>query len=124
MSVAWWWSTPTETDRHPHPERPPDPAAAAGLRPFRPIGEVMSASPHVMSSSASAYDAALEMATHGVRHLLVVDAEERLLRVVSERDLFSLQRIGLRQIRAGMRAPVTSTPCSRPVATSASWPST
>ncbi|MBX3686003.1 MAG: CBS domain-containing protein [Rhodocyclaceae bacterium] len=70
----------------------------------RPIGEVMSASPHVMSSSASAYDAALEMATHGVRHLLVVDAEERLLGVVSERDLFSLQRIGLRQIRAGIES--------------------
>ena len=70
----------------------------------RPISEVMSKSPHVMFSSASAYDAALEMATHGVRHLLVVDGEERLLGVVSERDLFSLQRIGLRQIRAGIES--------------------
>ena len=68
----------------------------------KPVTELMSASPHVLSSSASAYDAALEMATHGVRHLLVVDGDRRLMGVVSERDLFSLQRIGLRQIRSGI----------------------
>ena len=70
----------------------------------RPIGEVMTANPHQLGASASAYDAALEMATHGVRHLLVVDAEGRLEGVVSERDLFSLQRISLRQIRAGIES--------------------
>jgi len=68
----------------------------------RPIGELMTANPHQLAATASAYDAALEMATHGVRHLLVVDAEGRLKGVVSERDLFSLQRISLRQIRAGI----------------------
>jgi CBS domain-containing protein len=68
----------------------------------RPISEVMTPDPHMLSTSASAYDAALEMARHGVRHLLVVDGEGRLKGVVSERDLFSLQRIGLRQIRASI----------------------
>lgn len=68
----------------------------------RPVSEVMTASPHTMSATASAYDAALEMATRGVRHLLIVDAEGRFLGVVSERDLFSLQRISLRQIRASI----------------------
>ncbi|NMG43380.1 CBS domain-containing protein [Aromatoleum toluvorans] len=68
----------------------------------RPIGDVMTRTPHVMSASDSAYDAALEMATHGVRHLLVVDSEGRLKGVVSERDLFTLQRIGLRQIRSSI----------------------
>ncbi|MCB1886564.1 MAG: CBS domain-containing protein [Rhodocyclaceae bacterium] len=68
----------------------------------RPVTELMSGPPHMLSTSASAYDAALEMATHGVRHLLVIDGERRLKGVVSERDLFSLQRIGLRQIRAGI----------------------
>ncbi|MCC4117192.1 DUF294 nucleotidyltransferase-like domain-containing protein [Aromatoleum toluclasticum] len=68
----------------------------------RPIGDVMTETPHVMSASDSAYDAALEMATHGVRHLLVVDSEGRLKGVVSERDLFALQRIGLRQIRSSI----------------------
>jgi CBS domain-containing protein len=42
------------------------------------------------------------MATHGVGHLLVVDGDDRLRGVVSERDLFSLQRISLRQIRAAI----------------------
>ncbi len=70
----------------------------------RPISEVMTANPHQLPTSASAYDAALEMATHGVRHLLVVDSEGRLKGVVSERDLFSLQRISLRQIRAGIES--------------------
>jgi CBS domain-containing protein len=67
-----------------------------------PICELMTPGPHQLSVSASAYDAALEMATHGVRHLLVVDGEGRLKGVVSERDLFSLQRIGLGQIRASI----------------------
>lgn len=68
----------------------------------RPISDVMTPSPHTMSASDSAYDAALEMATHGVRHLMVVDSAGRLKGVVSERDLFSLQRISLRQIRASI----------------------
>ncbi|QID18121.1 CBS domain-containing protein [Nitrogeniibacter mangrovi] len=68
----------------------------------RPISEVMTSKPHVLSVAATAYDAALEMATHAVRHLLVVDSRERLKGVVSERDLFTLQRIGLRQIRASI----------------------
>jgi len=74
----------------------------AGFDLARPVGELMTANPHQLPLSASAYDAALEMATHGVRHLLVVDVEGELKGVVSERDLFSLQRISLRQIRAGI----------------------
>lgn len=74
----------------------------AGFDLERPIDEIMTANPHQLPASASAYDAALEMATHGVRHLLVVDPNGRLKGVISERDLFSLQRISLRQIRAGI----------------------
>ena len=39
------------------------------------------------------------MAMHSVRHVLVTDEAGTLKGVVSERDLFSLQRVGLRQIR-------------------------
>ena len=74
----------------------------AGFDLARPIGELMTANPHQLPATASAYDAALEMATHGVRHLLVVTSDGILKGVVSERDLFSLQRISLRQIRAGI----------------------
>ncbi|MDD3354097.1 DUF294 nucleotidyltransferase-like domain-containing protein [Zoogloea sp.] len=70
----------------------------------RPIADVMTTPPHTLSGTASAYDAALEMATHGVRHILVVDNEDKLRGVISERDLFALQRIGLRQIRSGIES--------------------
>lgn len=70
----------------------------------RPIADVMTTPPHTLHASASAYDAALEMATHGVRHILVVDTEDKLKGVISERDLFALQRIGLRQIRSGIES--------------------
>ena len=64
-----------------------------------PINAVMSPGPHTLPHSACAYDAALAMAMHGVRHVLAVDESGSLKGVVSERDLFTLQRVGLRQIR-------------------------
>ncbi len=64
-----------------------------------PIEEVMTASPATISAHATAYDAMLAMATHGIRHLVILDAEDRVAGVVSERDLFAMQRIGLRNVR-------------------------
>lgn len=64
-----------------------------------PIRQVMSLDPYTLPLAACAYDAALVMAMHGVRHVLAVDEGGRLKGVVSERDLFTLQRVGLRQIR-------------------------
>ena len=64
----------------------------------QPIATVMTAAPHVISAEASAHDAALTMAHHGIRHLPVVDGG-RLIGVVTERDLFTLQRISMREIR-------------------------
>jgi len=64
-----------------------------------PISQVMSVTPFMLEEHATAYDAMLAMATHGIRHVLVTDAEGKLTGVVSERDLFALQRVGLRQIR-------------------------
>lgn len=69
-----------------------------------PISEVMSAAPFTLEEHATAYDAMLAMATHGIRHVLVVDAEGRLSGVVSERDLFTLQRLGVRQIRQAIES--------------------
>ena len=64
-----------------------------------PVGQAMSPNPFMIEEHATAYDAMFAMATHGIRHVLVTDAEGKLTGVVSERDLFSLQRVGLRQIR-------------------------
>ena len=71
----------------------------AGICLDDPIERVMSRQPHTLPVAANAYDAALAMAMHGVRHVLAVDDGGRLKGVVSERDLFTLQRVGLRQIR-------------------------
>lgn len=62
--------------------------------PATPIREVMSPEPLWLPPEARAYEAALMMAQHGFGHVCVV-RDGRLQGVVSERDLFSLQRIGL-----------------------------
>jgi CBS domain-containing protein len=62
-----------------------------------PIATVMTAVPRTMPAEATAYDAALLIAQHGIRHVPVMDAD-RLLGVVTERDLFALQRVGIRSI--------------------------
>lgn len=68
----------------------------------QPVAQIMHPAPCTLPASALAYDAALEMARQGVRHLLVTDTVGRLAGVLSEHDLFELQRIGLRQVRAGI----------------------
>ena len=69
-----------------------------------PIEEVMTTAPVSIPAQATAYDAMLAMATHGIRHLVIVDAGERVAGVVSERDLFAMQRIGLRNVRRVIEA--------------------
>ncbi|OZG72604.1 cyclic nucleotide-binding protein [Hahella sp. CCB-MM4] len=59
-----------------------------------PISEVMNRDPISLPSSATAFDAALVMAKHHFAHVLIAD-DARLKGVVSERDLFSLQRVNL-----------------------------
>jgi CBS domain-containing protein len=61
------------------------------------ISNVMTANPRSLGADASAYDAALAIATHGIRHLPIVD-EGRLVGIVTERDLFALQRVSVRGI--------------------------
>lgn len=69
-----------------------------------PIAEIMSVKLYTLEEHSTAYDAMLAMATHGIRHILVVNAEGQLTGVVSERDLFALQRIGVRQIRQSIES--------------------
>ncbi|MGM0769480.1 MAG: putative nucleotidyltransferase substrate binding domain-containing protein [Pseudomonadota bacterium] len=60
-----------------------------------PIGQVMTKNPICLTSHADAFEAAMLMAEHHFAHLCVVDEEHRLIGVVSERDLFALQRVDL-----------------------------
>ncbi len=60
----------------------------------QPISQVMTPNPSYLPSSASAFDAAIAMTSEHIAHICLVDGG-RLTGVVSERDLFSLQRVDL-----------------------------
>ncbi|MGC2166620.1 MAG: DUF294 nucleotidyltransferase-like domain-containing protein [Gallionella sp.] len=68
----------------------------------QPVIGIMSTRLNSLPPRAMAYDAALMMAKNGFRHVLVVE-DERLVGVVSEKDLFALQRVGLREIGSAIR---------------------
>ena len=68
-----------------------------------PIRQVMSAPVHVLTTRHRLQDAALLMSRHGVRHVPVTQ-DGRVVNIVSERDLFALQRLSLKQVGSGIRA--------------------
>lgn len=63
----------------------------------RPIGQVMRQPVHSLPQEATAQDAALLMGQHAIRHVPVT-RQGRLAGVVSERDLFALQRSSLQHV--------------------------
>ncbi len=69
-----------------------------------PIAAVLTGGLVTLRPQASAYQAAVVMAQHGVRHLVVVDPEERLVGLVSRNDLFGLQRVGVNEISDAIHA--------------------
>jgi CBS domain-containing protein len=76
-------------------------AAAGELALEQPISAYMTRDPIGLPASATLYEAALVMARHGVRHLLVCDGR-KLAGVVSERSLFALQRQSMREVIAAV----------------------
>lgn len=72
-----------------------------------PVIEVMTTELTTLSPQSFAHEAALLMAKHGFRHVLVVE-NGRLVGLVSEKDLFALQRVGLRQIGSTIRHAQTT----------------
>ncbi len=68
----------------------------------QPIGALMTQKPFHLPPEASAFDAALAMTERHIAHVCVV-ADERLCGVVSERDLFSLQRVDLVHLASTIR---------------------
>ncbi len=67
-----------------------------------PVIQLMTLQLTTLPPQALAHEAALLMAKFGFRHLLVVE-HEKLLGLVSEKDLFTLQRVGFRQIGSAIR---------------------
>jgi CBS domain-containing protein len=66
------------------------------------LSAVMSRDPLTLPAHALAYEAALAMADKNIRHVLVTE-EGRLVGVISERDLFALQRLGLAELTMEIR---------------------
>ena len=71
-----------------------------------PIADVMSAPAITLAADATAGDAAMVMARHGIRHVVVTDPRGGVAGVVSERDLFAVQRLSVRELTSAiLRAP-------------------
>ena len=68
-----------------------------------PIASVMTPRPFALEQAAPLVEAALAMARHGFRHV-VVTRDGALAGVVSERDLFALQRTSLGRMAERIRA--------------------
>ncbi len=79
-----------------------DRVALAGVDLTAPIGEVMTPDPVTLPAEALAHQAVLLMARHSFRHV-VVTQDGCCRGVVSERDLFSMQRVGLSRLSADLR---------------------
>ena len=76
-------------------------AAAGEIGLEGPVGAYMTPDPISLPVTATLYEAALVMARHGIRHLLVCDGR-KLAGVVSERSLFALQRQSMREVIAAI----------------------
>lgn len=68
-----------------------------------PIEAVMTAPLRTLRVEDTAQDAALLMSRHGIRHVPITEAG-RAVSIVSERDLFALQRLSLKQVSTTLRA--------------------
>jgi CBS domain-containing protein len=77
-------------------------AALARQGAARSVAEAMSPNPFSLPGHALAYEAAVAMIAQRIRHVLVTE-DGRLAGVVSERDLFSLQRLGLGELAMEIR---------------------
>ena len=77
--------------------------ALAGIPLSTPVAEVMVQPVHTLTHEQTAHEAVLLMSLHGIRHVPVTwDGVARGM--VSERDLFALQRLSLRGISTSLRA--------------------
>jgi CBS domain-containing protein len=68
-----------------------------------PIREVMVQPVHSLTSTHTAHEAAMLMSGHGIRHVPVT-RDGVAVGLVSERDLFAMQRLSLKQVGTSIRA--------------------
>lgn len=80
-----------------------DRVALAGHDVEGAVAGVMTRDPVTLPANAMAFDAAVTMARHGFHHLVLVEAGYPV-GIVSEGDLFALQRIGLAALSAALQS--------------------
>ncbi len=68
----------------------------------RPMREVMTPQPFSLPDTAPAFEAALAMAQRSIHHV-VITHEGRVSGVISEKDLFALQQVGVSRIAGALR---------------------
>ncbi len=68
-----------------------------------PIREVMMQPVHTLTHEQTAQDAALLMSRHGIRHVPIT-RDGVAVGIVSERDLFAMQRLSLKHVSTSIRA--------------------
>ncbi len=68
-----------------------------------PISQVMTQPIQTLDVQRTAQDAALLMSRHGIRHVPVT-RDDRVVGLVSERDLFALQRLSIKHVSSAIRA--------------------
>jgi CBS domain-containing protein len=68
-----------------------------------PMRDVMVQPVHSLTAGDTAQDAMLLMSRHGIRHVPITQ-DHRVVGIVSERDLFALQRLSLKQVSTSLRA--------------------
>jgi CBS domain-containing protein len=69
----------------------------------QPIAEVMTQGVKSLTVRDTAQDAALIFLQLGIRHIPVMDGDE-IVNILSERDLFAMQRLSLKHISMGIRS--------------------
>jgi CBS domain-containing protein len=69
-----------------------------------PVERAMSAPVHTLTLQHTLHDAALLMSREGIRHVPLTDDAGRVVNLVSERDVFALQRLSLRPVSAAIRS--------------------
>jgi len=77
-----------------------------------PVREVMSSPIVTLPGGATAYEAMHVMAERAVRQVVVVDGG-RAIGAVNERDLFTLQRVSMRQVIEGLHSATSLTDLKR-----------
>ena len=77
-----------------------DRVAVDGCDLDQPMSAVMTGNPFTLPGDATVMEAALAMARRLIHHVVVTGADGRILGVVSEKDLFALQRLGVGNIAA------------------------